>query len=253
MTKRTWIIFAVICVALIGGLIYLSHSNKVDVSNVDVKKIQTANKDDGQIADHTYGNMKSKVILIEYGDYQCPGCGDAYPILKTVTEKYKDQLGFIFRNFPLTSLHPNALAAATAAEAAGQQGKFWEMHNALYENQDSWNQLTGADRTNYFVTLAGNVGANSDKVLAILNGDNDEASKVSSKIDYDQALGKKAGVQGTPTLYLNGKEVSNDYFVGNKIVPQTTSGAQPVWSDTNAFDNLVIKPALQANGMLSKS
>lgn len=252
MTKKAWIIFAVICIALISGLIYVSHSNQIDVSKVDPLKIQDAAKDNGQIADHTYGNMKSKVTLVEYGDYQCPGCGSAYPIIKQITTQYKDQLGFIFRNYPLSTLHPNALAAATAAEAANLQGKFWEMHDKLYENQDSWNQLTGADRTNYFVTLAGNVGANSDKVQSILNGDSSDASRVSQKIGYDQALGKKQGVSGTPTLYLNGKEISNEYFLNGKIVPSSTTGSQPVWSDATAFDTLVIKPALQANGMLTK-
>jgi len=252
MTKKAWIIFAVICVALIGGLIYMSSMNKVDVSKVDALKIQDAAEDNGKIADHTFGNMKSKVTLVEYGDYQCPGCGDAYPIIKQITEKYKDQLGFIFRNFPLSTLHPNALAAATVAEDANLQGKFWEMHNKLYETQDSWNQLSGADRTNYFLSLADTVGTDKSKLQSVLNGDSSDSNRISKKINFDMALGKKQGVSGTPTLYLNGKEVSNQYFKDGKIVPQSVTGAEPVWSDATAFDTLIIKPALQDNGMLAK-
>lgn len=252
MTKKAWIIFAVICVALIGGLIYLSSMNKVDVSKVDALKIQDAAEDNGKIADHTFGNMKSKVTLVEYGDYQCPGCGDAYPIIKQITEKYKDKLGFIFRNYPLSTLHPNALAAATVAEDANLQGKFWEMHNKLYETQDSWNQLSGSDRTNYFLSLADSVGVDKSKLESVLNGDSSDSGRISKKINFDMALGKKQGVSGTPTLYLNGKEVSNQYFKDGKIVPQSVTGAQPVWSDATAFDTLVIKPALQDNGMLEK-
>lgn len=252
MTKKGWIIFAVICVGLVGGLVYMNRSNQIDVSKVDATKIQNATKDNGQIADHTYGNMKSNVILVEYGDYQCPGCGDAYPIIKQVTAQYKDQLGFIFRNYPLTTLHPNALAAATVAESVGLQGKFWEIHDKLYENQSSWNQLTGADRTNYFITLATSVGANGDTVKAILAGDSNDASRISQKIAYDQALGKKQVIGGTPALFLNGKDISNEYFLNDKLVPKSTSGAQPVWSNATAFDTLVIKPALQADNMLAK-
>jgi len=252
MTKKAWIIFAVICAALIGGLIYMSSLNKVDVSKVDPLKIQDATKNNGKVADHTFGNMKSKVVLVEYGDYQCPGCGDAYPIIKQVTEKYKDQLGFIFRNYPLSTLHPNALAAATVAEDANLQGKFWEMHNKLYETQDSWNQLTGSDRTNYFVGLADAVGIDKNKLESVLNSDSSDSTRISQKINFDMALGKKQGVSGTPTLYLNGKEVSSEYFKDGKLVPNGTAGAQPVWSDVTAFDTLVIKPALQDNGMLAK-
>ena len=252
MTNKAWIVFSVICIALVGGLIYLSSSNKIDVSGVNANKVQQPSKDNGQIGDHTSGNMESKVILIEYGDFQCPGCGDAYPILKQITTKYESQLGFIFRSFPLPTLHPNALAAATTAEAADMQGKYWQMHDKLYENQDSWNQLSGEDRTNYFGTLATSIGVDSGKLLAVLNGDSDDSLRVNKKINYDTALGKKQGVSGTPTLFLNGKEVSNEYFKDGKLVPQSTKGAQPVWSDATALDTLVIKPALEANGMLTK-
>ena len=137
MTGKTWIIFVAVVVVLFGGLIIWSQKDKLDVAKVNTSKIQPATVQSGNIADHVFGNKNAKVVLIEYGDYQCPGCGSVYPTVKTVTEKYKDNLAFVFRNFPLTNIHPNARAAAAAAETAGLMGKYWEMHDILYENQSS--------------------------------------------------------------------------------------------------------------------
>src|ERR1700722_18584079 len=87
--------------------------------------------------DHTQGLSSAPVTLVEYGDYECPHCGHAYPIIKAVQKKLGPKLRFVFRNFPLSNMHPFAQLAAEAAEAAGAQGKFWEMHDAIYENQES--------------------------------------------------------------------------------------------------------------------
>jgi len=96
------------------------------------------------------GNENSKVILINYGDFQCSGCAGVHPIVKNITEKYKDKIKFIFRNFIL-SYHTNAKAAAAAAEAAGLQGKYWEMHDLIYESQPSWESLNVEDRTSFLI------------------------------------------------------------------------------------------------------
>src|SRR6266850_4715184 len=93
-------------------------------------------------ADHIQGNVNAPITLVEYGDYECPHCGAAYPVIKKIQKKMGDQLRFIFKNFPLTNIHPFAESAAEAAEAAGGQGKFWEMHDAIYENQDSLSEET---------------------------------------------------------------------------------------------------------------
>jgi len=244
MTKKVWIIVAVLCAALLGGLVWISRSAQVDVASIDINATQKASSANGNIGDHTFGNMQSKVILIEYGDFQCPGCGTAAPIMKEVTEKYKDKLGFIFRNFPLYSAHPNAFAAASAAEAAGLAGKYWEMHDYLYANQSSWNQLNGQERTDFFVTAATQLGANGQTFTTNLTDPN-----VKKKIDFDAALGKKAGVSGTPSLYLNGENASDKYYLDGKLVSSTTSGAQTVWSNADAFSTLIIEPALKANGI----
>lgn len=245
MSKKAWIIFVAIVVLLLGGLIYLSNKDKVtiDTSKVNTSAIQPASAASGNIADHVFGTTAHKVTLIEYGDYQCPGCGAAYPNIKQVTEKYQGQLTFIFRNFPLTTLHPNARAAAAAAEAAGLQGKYWPMHNALYESQDSWNTLSADQRTSYFVTLANQVGLNITKFKNDLS-----SSAINQKISYDQALGAKDNVQGTPTFFLDGQPL-DQYVKNGKIVSANTDGANPIWSDASALDTLLIQPALKQAGI----
>lgn len=201
MNKRAWIIFGVIVVALLTTLVISSRNAnpQVDVSNIDTNAIQAASKANGNIGDHVFGNAKSKVILIEYGDYQCPGCKGAFTRVKTLSEAYKDQIAFVFRNFPLTTIHPNARAAAGAAEAAGLNGKFWEMHDSLYTNQTSWENLTGEERTAAFTGYATALGVSKDAFTASLSD-----NAVNQKISFDQAIAKKINVDSTPTFYLNG-------------------------------------------------
>jgi protein-disulfide isomerase len=204
VSKKAWIIFAAVCVIVLGGLVYFSNQNKIDVSSVDANAIQTPNAQSGNIGEHVSGKADSKVMLVEYGDYQCPGCGAAYQPIKDVTDKYKGQIAFVFRNFPLTSLHPNARAAAAAAEAAGLQGKYWEMHDQLYEGQSNWENLSSNDRTAFFTDYAKSLGLDANKFTTDLT-----ANAVNQKIGYDIAIGKKIGVNATPTFYLNGKKPDN--------------------------------------------
>jgi protein-disulfide isomerase len=205
MSRTRWIIFAIACVLLLGILVANSKKNDVNVSNVDPAKIITS----GDTADHVYGNKDSKVVLMEYGDFQCPGCGAAYPELKSIKEAYKDKIAFVFRNFPLTTLHPNALAAATTAGAAAKQGKFWEMHNLLYESQKSWENLTISDRGDAFIGYAKQLGLNVDTFKQDMS-----SQAVASKISSDRALGAKQNVNSTPSLFLNGKLVPNNIVTG---------------------------------------
>ena len=203
MTRSRWIIFALICVVTIGGLILLSKKDTVNVDNIDASKAvsETATS----IGDHVYGDKSSKVVLIEYGDFQCPGCGGAFPQLKALKETYKDKIAFIFRNFPLTAIHPNALAAATAAEAAGLQGKFWQMHDKLYENQDAWSNVDASKRTDTFAGYAESIGLDVEKFRSDLSD-----AKITAKISRDRALGNKLGVNSTPTLYLGSEKLTDE-------------------------------------------
>jgi protein-disulfide isomerase len=146
--------------------------------------------------DHIQGASSAVVTLVEYGDYQCPFCGDAYPIIKKLQKHFGDQLRFVFRNFPLTRIHAYAQRAAEAAEAAGAQGKFWEMHDHLFEHQEA------LDAEN-LVRAAGILGL--DKVKF----DREVAEHVYvARIQADIQGGIDSGVGGTPTIFING--VRND-------------------------------------------
>lgn len=203
MTRSRWIIFVLICIVTIGGLILLSKKDTVNVADTDPTK--AISESATAIGDHVYGNKAAKVVLIEYGDFQCPGCGGAFPQLKTLKEAYKDKIAFIFRNFPLTTIHPNALAAATAAEAAGLQGKYWEMHDKLYENQNAWSGIDASKRTDVFTGYASDISLDTEKFKNDLSD-----QKVVAKINRDRALGNKLGVNSTPTLYLGSEKVGNE-------------------------------------------
>ncbi len=207
MNKIKWIVFSVISVGILALLVIFSNQSKIDVSNVDVNAIQIASDQSGNISDNVSGKTDSKVILIEYADYQCPGCAGVYPTVQSVTEEYADRIAFVFRNFPLTTIHPNAKAAAATSEAAGLQGKFWEMHDKVYRGQSSWSNLSESARVEFFANYA------KDLNLDINKFNEDIISKsVSSKISFDLAVGKKAKVDSTPTFFLNGVKLEQSVW-----------------------------------------
>lgn len=208
MSKKAWIIFVVVCAVVLGGLVFLSRGNQVNVSSVDASKIVSANEQNGNIADHVFGSTNGKAILIEYGDFACPACASAYPNVHDLTEEYKDKLTFIFRNLPLTSMHPNARAAAAAAESAGLQGKYWQMHDILYQRQTSWANVSSEERLGIFEGYAKEVGV---KDMATFKTDM-QADTVASKINFDMALAKKVGATATPTIFLDGKRIESDVW-----------------------------------------
>lgn len=204
MNRVGWIIFTAVVVLGLGGLVVFSRISNpsIDVSNVDTNTILAASEQSGNIADRVYGNPDAKVVLVEYGDFQCPSCGGAHPGLKAIYEEFEGDMAFVFRNFPLTTIHPNARVAAAAAEAAGLQGKYWEMHDRIFESQSEWQSLTGNERTGRFVAYANGLGLDADKFTQDL-----ASAEVNKKISFDQALGGKIGVTSTPTFYLNGEAV----------------------------------------------
>lgn len=208
MNRITWIIFTVATIGILAMLIIFSGNTKLNVDAIDVNAIQTANAQNGNIGDHIFGNPDSKVTLIEYGDFQCPPCGSIHPKIKAITEQYKDQLQFVFRNFPIATSHPNAKAAAGTAEAAGLQDKYWEMHHKIYESQSDWSNLSITERTDFFANYAKELGLDMGKFNADIT-----TSAISEKINYDYALGKKAGVDATPTFYLNGTKLDSAVYV----------------------------------------
>jgi protein-disulfide isomerase len=155
--------------------------------------------------DHIQGPANAPITLVEYGDFQCPYCGRAYPIIKEVQERMGDRLGFVFRNFPITTSHPNAEAAAEAAEAAGGQGKFWEMHDHLFENQE---RLRDRDLHAY----AEQLGLDVDRF------DNEMAEHIyADRVHEDFMGGVRSGVNGTPTFYINGERHDGSYEVDDLV------------------------------------
>ncbi|HMK45341.1 MAG TPA: DsbA family protein [Methanocella sp.] len=142
--------------------------------------------------DHLQGSANSPAMLVEYGDYQCPFCGKAYPVVREVQRRLSDRLCFVFRNFPVTQVHPYAMQAAEAAEAAAAQGKFWEMHDLLYEHQ----QDLGVESLKHY---AADLGLNVDRFSRELEG-HFHAAKVRDEF----MEGVRSGVNGTPAFYING-------------------------------------------------
>lgn len=149
--------------------------------------------------DHIQGNENAPIELVEYGDYECSYCGQAYPIIKLIQKKMGDQLKFVFRNFPLEDAHPHAMHAALAAEAAALQNKFWEMHDAIYEHQK---QLADGDLVNY----AKNAGLD----IKIFETDFAQPD-IQKRIEEDFENGVRSGVNGTPSFFINGDKYNGSW------------------------------------------
>jgi protein-disulfide isomerase len=142
--------------------------------------------------DHIQGPADAAVTLVEYGDYECPHCGRAYPIIKEVQKRMGRRLRFVYRNFPLRESHPHAQHAAEAAEAAGAQGKFWEMHDRLFERQFALDD-------EYLIEYAGDLGLDVDRFRGELAG-----RAYEPRVREDFRSGVRSGVNGTPTFFING-------------------------------------------------
>ena len=142
-------------------------------------------------SDHVLGPETAVVTLLEYGDYQCPYCGQAYPIIKELLDRVGRHLRFVFRNFPLATVHPHAEGAAEAAEAAGAQGRFWAMHDVLFENQEA---LGGEDLLRYASAL----GLDESRFVGELT-----EHVHAARVREDFLGGVRSGVNGTPTFFIN--------------------------------------------------
>jgi protein-disulfide isomerase len=162
--------------------------------------------------DHTQGSADAPVTLLEYGDYECPYCGRAYPIVKQIQEELGDRLRFAFRNFPLNTIHPHASVAAQAAEAAAAQGKFWEMHDLLYEHQ---HDLAEADMVQYALKIG----------LEVYRFEADLAGETfAPRVREDFRSGVRSGVNGTPTFFINEIRYNGDYDHDTLMAALTDAG-----------------------------
>lgn len=214
MSKQFVAVLIAILVGL-GGIFWLTGGKESGSSN-------TGSTNSSALSNHVTGENKKKVTLVEYGDFQCPACASYYPLLKEVKEKYKEDIQFQFRNFPLQQIHQNARASSRAAEAASKQGKFWEMHDALYEGQKSWE--TVSDPVSVFEGYASQIGLDVEKFKV------DYASKeANDTINADVAEGEKIGVNSTPSFFLQGKkleEAPRDVEGFSKLIDEAIAATQ---------------------------
>jgi len=159
---------------------------------------------------HTHGPANAPVKLEEFGDFECPPCGLFHPILKQMEEEFGDKLHVTFREFPLVPTHQHALAAASAAEAAGLQNKFWEMHHMIYDHQNDWKKEF--DVRPIFEGYAKQIGIDVERYKRDIDGE-----AVANRIMQDGKRGHSMGVKGTPTVFINGREVNFENLPADKL------------------------------------
>jgi protein-disulfide isomerase len=187
------LVLVVVAVFSLGGSKGLSGND--DTTDKTPKDMKVLIKSDS----HVDGPANAKVSIVEFGDFQCPACGSAYPVVSQIEQNYKGKIKLVFRQYPLP-VHKNAKVAAEAAEAAGAQGKFFEMYHKLYDNQKSWSDSNNA-LDEFFVGYAKDIKLDVNKFTAEV-----KASKYATKIQNDINDGNAVGVQATPTFYINGVE-----------------------------------------------
>lgn len=196
MSKQFVAILVIIIVGLFGLFAFVSKSDKSNENN-------SSNSTSSGPSNHVVGAGNKKVTLTEYGDFECPACKAYYPLVKQVKETYGDDITFQFRHFPLVQIHPNALLASRAVEAAGKQGKFFEMHDLMYENQDAWK--TQPTVNTVFESFAERLGLNMIQYKADVT-----AESTAATINADIKEGQKVGANSTPTFVINGKKINEN-------------------------------------------
>src|SRR6266566_7613896 len=197
-------IIVVVLIAALGTTWMLMRSSRQTANgNLNANAPTPGSEAPGAEPPHVRGNANAPVTLEEFADFQCPSCGAYYPELKKIESEFGDNLRVVFRERPLVPPHQHALIAAQAAEAAGMQGRFWEMHDKLYENQTAWSEVS--DLVPTFVDYAKQIGLNTDQFMKDLNGE-----EVAKRIFQDGKRAHALGINSTPTFFVNGKEAKDD-------------------------------------------
>lgn len=202
LKKHFWKIAALIAILVLGGAIYYA------------KQAGEKANEGVTIEAHIKGNQDAKVELVEYSDFQCPACGQFYPYVKELMDQYGNQIRFEYRHFPLVTVHPAAVPAARAAEAAGQQGKFWEMHDKLFENQSAWS--SSKNPNSVFIQYASELGLDTSTFKSHLN-----SSMIADAIDKSFEDARSRGFSGTPTFLLNGEVMQFTTFTEFRTAIET--------------------------------
>jgi protein-disulfide isomerase len=194
---RLWLSVVVGLSLLIFSIIRLASSPGVEVSGRPEVSLT-------EISENEWikGNPKAKVTLVEYSDFQCPTCGIFYPIVKKMESEFGDQLRVVYRHFPL-GMHAYAELAAQAAEAAGKQGKFWQMHDLIFDSQQEWSKMVGSARGKF-------LGYAKELALDLPRFEADLDSKATRQaVEEARRSGERVGVSSTPTFFLNGVQIKN--------------------------------------------
>lgn len=212
------IIGAVLLAAIVGGWWFYSSSTaptKKSTANTPVSKSPTPNPEDiyndaaakapGAQPANMLGSPTATVTVEEFADYQCPTCATVHPKIQEITKLYGNRIKFVYRSFPLVQMHPYAYDAAVAAEAAGLQDKFWEMQNQLFPNQQEW--ATSPDARKVFEGYAQKIGLDVAKYQNDVLG---LAAK--ARVDADLQRGRALKINGTPSIYINGKSLPFEQF-----------------------------------------
>lgn len=200
MSRESKILIGVLVVVVGGliGLFALANSGSSSSSGPAPSGSKTI------IRSSSHKEGSGPVQMVEFGDYQCPACGAAFPNVQQLLKDYNGKITFYFRNFPLTQLHPNAMAGAQAAEAAAVQNKFWQYHDLLYQKQTEWGEL--ADPSSKFVAYASQLGLDTAKFQSDMN-----SNAVKQTVLQDQADGNALNINATPTFFFNGQQFSGGY------------------------------------------
>jgi protein-disulfide isomerase len=202
VSKATPLLIIIVAVAAAGGIaLYLSRQGPTAQATDQITP-SNAQSGGGRIR----GAADAPVTLVEYGDYQCPTCGHYHPIIMELLSRYQGKLKLEYHHFPLISIHPHAMGAALAAEAAGDQGKFWEMHDLLFENQRQWGANPQAEAINaeaIFVQFALQLGLDANRFMQSMR-----SPEVRDRIIADVQRGNSIVKEGTPTFLINGQPVA---------------------------------------------
>lgn len=182
---------------ILGGAALLVWAVMQQGANIE----QAPLADQITVQDHILGNPDASVVLLEYGDFECPACGTYHPVLKQLKAEYSDRVAFVYRHFPLNSIHKSADISARATEAAALQGKFWEMHDKLFENQKQW---TPGNAEEVIMGYAEGLELNMEQFRSDINSE-----AVKSAVENGRLSGMRSSVNSTPSFFLNGVKIQN--------------------------------------------
>ena len=222
------IILAVAVAGAVGGMV-IYNAKRFELANLPRPPVAPGMTEAlGAKPPHLRGPKKgAEVVLEEFGDFQCPPCGLIAPIMEKIEHEYASKLVVVYRQFPL-AMHQHALKAATVAEAAAAQGKFWEMHKLLYDKQNDWAEANNVDSV--FEAYANQIGLALDRYRADLN-----APETSARIEADQERGKSLGVISTPTVFLNDERIPFTELTENglrRAIDAALAGTKPIFQQT---------------------